>query len=322
MKQLAFCILSGLLVFLIPGCENSFSPKGPYKDQMVVYAILNAQSDTQYVRLYTTYDPPGFNPLADTVDNVVRDAVVTVSQGGSTMRYRDTVIARFDKSRYKDDLGVYVAFPFHVLTGKSYDLSVVSPKYGVVSASLAIPDRGRIDVINRYVLKGGGNKNEDLAVIGWIRYDTRGFMIRYYLDHDVLEGSSWINRRTELPSAVTAGSDGVKQYEYPRLQRRTVPPVDRVSEMSVFVQMSRIAYDSMYSELSAQYSADRMRIKGVWFVLTQVEQNLYNYYAIANAFQDAHSIRMDMPDWTNIQGGYGVFGGMVEDSLYVDLSTF
>ena len=71
----------------------------------------------------------------------------------------------------------------------------------------------------------------------------------------------------------------------------------------------------------APYSADRIRIKGVWFVLTQVEQNLYTYYSIANAFQDAHSIRLDMPDWTNVQGGYGVFGGMVEDSLYVDFNA-
>jgi hypothetical protein len=311
-----------LFCLLIGGCENSFNPKGPYADHMVVYSILSAQSDTQYVRLYTTYNPSGYNPLEDTIDNVVRGALVSVSEGGTTAKYRDTVITRFDKSRYKDDLGVYVAFPFHVLPGKSYNLSIASAKYGTVTASLAVPDRGKVEVINRYVLKGQGDRNEDLAVIGWLRYDARGFLIRYYLAYEVLEGSTWMSRWTEMPSSVSIWMDTTKKYEYPRLQRRTVPPVDRVKEMSELVHMSRNAYELKSSEVRSQYSADRIRIKGVWFVLTQVEQNLYTYYAIANAFQDEHSIRLDMPDWTNIQGGYGVFGGFVEDSLYVSFSDF
>ena len=44
------------------GCQNSFNPKGPYEEQLVVYSVLSTRSDTQYVRVYATYNPPGFDP--------------------------------------------------------------------------------------------------------------------------------------------------------------------------------------------------------------------------------------------------------------------
>jgi hypothetical protein len=51
---------------------------------------------------------------------------------------------------------------------------------------------------------------------------------------------------------------------------------------------------------------------------TQVEENLYKYYNLANGFQDPYSIRTDQPDFSNIQGGLGIFGAMTLDSVRVD----
>jgi hypothetical protein len=55
------------------------------------------------------------------------------------------------------------------------------------------------------------------------------------------------------------------------------------------------------------------------YILTQVEPNLYMYYNLANGFQDEFSIRTDQPDYSNIQGGFGVFGAMTVDTVRVDL---
>jgi hypothetical protein len=321
MKKLIYSLSVAVSISLIGGCEETFNTKAPYKDQMVVYAILSLNTDTQYVRLFTTYNPPGFDPLENSVDNMIDDAVVTVSQDGLVVGYRDTVITRIDKSRYKDDLRAYVAFPFRVQPGKLYNLNIMSLKHGVATGSLTMPVRGRISVFNIYVLKGGGDENEDLIGVGWIRYGTRGFMIRLYLDYDALDGSVWVNHRVEMPTSVSLWSDTLKKYDFPRLQRCSDPPLDR-SEVPERVYFSKRAYDLRMNDIKAQYPADGLRIKGAWFILTQVEKNLYTYFSVANAFQDEYSIRLDMPDWTNIHGGYGVFGGKVEDSLYVDFSKF
>jgi hypothetical protein len=57
----------------------------------------------------------------------------------------------------------------------------------------------------------------------------------------------------------------------------------------------------------------------VWFYLYEIDKNLYNYYSIANNFQDEYSIRVDMPDYTSIKGAYGVFGGISVDSVSIPL---
>ena len=306
---------------LLVGCENSFTPKGPYKDQMVVYAVLSTQSDTQFVRVYSTYNPQSFDPYQNTVDKVIRGAEVTVFQGTSATGFRDTTVERYNKARYRDDIGAYVAYPFHAEPGKPYNLAVESQAYGSVTATLSIPDRGRLQVSNRYVLKGQGDKDENLVVFVWIRYATRGYLVRYYLDIDVLQGNKWVNQRVEMPSSVVVIDNDRRIYSYPGLERRYTTPESVVKELEEVVYMSRTAYELMLYELHTRYTYAGMRVNGAWFVLTQVEQNLYDYYKVSNAFQDAHSIRTDLPNWTNIKGGNGVFGAFVEDSLYVDLSV-
>jgi hypothetical protein len=78
------------------------------------------------------------------------------------------------------------------------------------------------------------------------------------------------------------------------------------------------SYAEKLKALKNQYG-NNMWIRRAAFVLTQVEQNLYTFYNIANGYQDQVSIRVDMPDWTNINGGLGLFGAMVQDTLFVEI---
>jgi hypothetical protein len=321
MRRASISLIFAVIALFSLACENSFTPKGPYQDKMVVYAVLSAENDTQYVRLYTTYNPSGFDPYANTAENDVSGAVITVSQASSATGFRDTVVARYDKSRYTNDIGAYVAYPFRAIPGTSYNLNVVSPTYGTITASLSVPDRGRLYVNNRYVLKGGGDKNEDLAVFVWIRYATRGYLVRYYLNYDVLHAGVWVNHQAEVPSGVLVIDNNTRIYSYPRLQRRTTTPASVIKEEQEVVYFSRTAYELKQYDLGVQYKPESIRFNGAWFVLTQVEANLYNYYNVSNAFQDQHSIRTDVPNWTNINGGYGVFGAQVSDSTYIDFSA-
>jgi hypothetical protein len=103
------------------------------------------------------------------------------------------------------------------------------------------------------------------------------------------------------------------QFSYPQLKRRTTV----VSQPYSYDVFSLAAYNAFRQSLVDQYGGFTLR--GATFILTQVEPNLYRYYNIVNGFQDPYSVRMDQPDYTNIAGGAGVFGAMVEDSVSVSL---
>jgi hypothetical protein len=124
----------------------------------------------------------------------------------------------------------------------------------------------------------------------------------------------------ELPTGLVTGSDGSTVVTYPRLQRRTSAPIDLHTAVLEVTEFPWAAYKAGLADFFAHHTSI-VQLKGVWFTLTQLERNLYSYYSVANAFQDENTIRLDVPDRSNIEGGYGVFGAMVVDSLYVDFST-
>ena len=85
------------------------------------------------------------------------------------------------------------------------------------------------------------------------------------------------------------------------------------------MSFQKSAYEYALNQVRLRHQNDQLKFRSVLFVMTQVEPNLYNYYNIVNGFQDPNSIRTDHPDYTNIQGGIGVFGAMTHDSTLYTL---
>jgi hypothetical protein len=285
----------------------------------VVYAILSAQTDTQYVRLYSTYNPEGFDPYTSKVDKAITDASVTIRNEDTAIQYRDTTVERYNKARYRDDIRAYIVYSLNIKPGSRYDLEIDSRSFGKITANLLVPFPGRLTVTNAYVFRGLGQKEEDIYVVAWIRYATAGFMVRYYLDFDILEAGQWVSRRIEVPSGVVVVDNSKRIFSYPQLQRRKTGTENLLRESGEGVSLSRKAFELTVADLYTRYSTFAVRVRGLCFVLTQVEPNLCSYYMVSNSFQDPNTVRMDMPNWTNINGGVGVFGAVVEDSLRIDL---
>ena len=307
-------MLFGLILVGGMGCENSFDPKGAYTEQLAVYSILSSRSDTQYVRVYRTYNPFGFNPLENTSDTPVQNAQVTLTEGSNEYQLKDTTIQRVDKSRYTDDLHAYVGYPFALQRGRVYTLTVRSDR-GNVNASVSVPGPGRIDANNAFVMAEPERFRDDISLTIRISPVTRGYLVRIYLDFEYLDRGNWVLRRAEVPFSVSAGSDGAPILVYPRLTQRRMDLIVSAEP----VDFSLAAYQALLTQLEQQYGQQGFRPVSATFILTQVENNLYKYYNIVNGFQDEYSIRTDLPDFSNIRGGVGLFGAMTDDSTVVDL---
>ena len=50
------------------------------------------------------------------------------------------------------------------------------------------------------------------------------------------------------------------------------------------------------------------KIYGAVFTLMIFDENISNYYSTTNGFLDDFTIRIDEKDYSNIQGGLGIFG--------------
>lgn len=311
--QRTFAATSLVSLLVCSGCDRSFDPRGPYQKRLVVYSILSTRSDSQYVRVYTTYNPSGFDPLENSSDTYVPNARVTIASDTSTYTLRNIVTPRVDKSRYTTDIVAYVAYPLPLRVGRTYALTIASAD-GDASATATVPGKGLVEANNPFIMKAPEKYNEDISAKVRLSSLTQGYVVRLYVDFDTPLGEGLAHHRVEVPMSI-GGNDGLDvRVEYPRLKRRIV---DRYVVYET-VYFSLDAYKLFLQELTSQYGA--FLLTSATFILTQVDPNLYKYFNLANGFQDEFSIRTDQPDFSSVEGGYGVFGAMADDSVVVDLS--
>jgi hypothetical protein len=316
-SSLGRSLFSVAMLFLVASCDEPFEPKGPFEEKLVVFGLLSTHTDTQYVRLYTTYNPEGYDPTAHTIDKQVTGAAVTLAGGGRLWRYSATTIARLDRSRYTSDIYAYVLTPFTPVPNTAYTLEVLLPDGRQARGTALVPGRGYLSVITLHVLNQPHSFVEDLFVLASIAHRTRGFLVRFFVEFEVTVNGRREVRRVEVPQRIRRSSDGVvRERIYPRLQRRTSFDMDR-NQGSEYIGFQHGAYLSTLNDIAVTYASSHPILKNAVFVLTQVDANLYNYFNIVNGFQDEFTIRTDQPDVSSIQGGVGMFGAMTVDTVRV-----
>jgi hypothetical protein len=308
----AFCLVVVLATIAATGCNESFEPKGPFAQKLVIYSILSNRSDSLLVRVYSSYNPPGHNPLDINVDTDLKGAAITVSNDSASYVLAGAVIPRSDKSRYTTNINGYLAQPFHLQDGKTYTLTVASSA-GTATAKVTAPGPGQVEANNGFILKDPQKYTDDISAKVRLSHVTQGYLLRLFVEFDAIVGSRTIHVRTEVPRAIRSSTEVNTVYDYPILVRRIT---DQIVVYEI-VYFSLDAYKAILLDQLKYYG--EFKLTSATFVLTQVEPNLYKYYDLANGFLDEFSIRSDLPDFSNISGGYGVFGAMRDDSVVVDL---
>jgi hypothetical protein len=303
------------------GCDEPLNPKGEHFPQLVVYSILTPKSDTQYVRLSSTYDVDGFNPFEKRTEEFVSGALVQITQGNQTYTFAETSINRTDSTRYSTPIHAYQSFPFLALPGSQVTLTIQSARFGISTATTVIPNRGTIDPSNSASLRRPSIVQSNITILLRIAPQTRGYIVRYFLVYESLEAGAWVEHEREVPVSIITYA-GVPGYTpvFPKLERRkTEASVQSVQTETISYTHS--AYRTTIADIRSTYGPANVRFKHVLFVMTQVDPGLYNYFNIVNGFQDEFSIRTDLPDYTNIRNGVGVFGSFTVDSTIVDLDS-
>ncbi len=304
------------LLCVSTGCNDQFNPNGPYSETLVVYAVLSSPGTVQYVRVYSTYPPPGDLNYAPG-DNQVTDAVVTVTQGNTTYQFTPTTVPRRDTSHYHSSIVAYVAHNFSLTPNASYALTVTSPSHGSASANatalydagIALPLPGAVQ---------NPDLGTDIQVIVTPGVTTAAYVVRFFLDFRAVSTIESTGVRVEVPSGFQSPPVS-GQYVYPRPVARGngIPAPNLGDEIYLF---SAGTYKDFLSHLKQQFPTDTLQFQDAVFTVTQLDQSLFAYYNVINGFPDQVSIRLEVPDYTNISNGLGVFGASTVDSVKFGVS--
>jgi hypothetical protein len=285
---------------LCVACEDDFSPKSGFTPQLAVFAVLDPTQSVQTVRLMWSYDSevgPVTKPLTDTE---VREAEVKILRGGETYVFRDTVLTATDGSKVR----AWINHDLRPQPDKEYRLRVTVPGHPDATSTITLPSRlyVRADLI-----RPDTGIPTIRAIHGVNAFVTRpaGFYFRLWVEVEKWNFGDPTRERREIPLRHITATD-TWLYSTPERDEETIWSA---------AMLKRIAEEMVLPTDSV--SARRVIVNAY-----ALDANFYSYYKIVRGFEDPRSVRLDRPDITFIDGGLGVFGGMVQDSVVYNYYLF
>lgn len=296
---------TALLTFLAAAllgvaCEDDFSPKSDFRKQLAVFAVLDAAQPVQTVRLAWSYDADLGLVQTPLTDTEVAEADVRIIRGGEVYVFDDTLITGANGNRVR----AWINRGLRPLAEREYRLQVTVPGYPTVTSSIQLPSR-------TYVRADLVRPDTGMPTIrcyhGVTSFTAAPAAFYYRLWVEVVKwnfGDTLIQRR-EIPLRHVALDD---TWLYPSPARE--------EEVTFTVGMLQGITESMI------LPGDSIVARRVIANLYALESNFYSYFKIVRGFDDPLSIRLDLPDASFVDGGLGVFGGMVSDSITYNYVRF
>lgn len=296
-KYFLFLLFSVLLLTL-SSCDQSLNPKGNYYEKYVLNCILSGDTTYQVAVISHSYEVNGFDPYKNTTDPALTGADLRLWYNDSVYVFRDSTVTRLGKSRYDDSLKIYYLKNIHIDFNKPIEIEALLPngrrlKSSTTSAKEIIFDN---DISSKVIPP----VNSTLDLVQWNQDDQTAF----YLPRFIVTYYKKVN--------------GVPE-------KHTIEiPIRYVQQNGVYVPV----YATASAQTSVVYDPDIIKRallsisegdpdKNNYSVLISnqvnvlaLDENLVRYYS-ANNQDNNFTVRLDENDFSNIDGGFGVFGSYV-----------
>ena len=82
------------------------------------------------------------------------------------------------------------------------------------------------------------------------------------------------------------------------------------------------AINKTLTEIKETDSLSNYNVLNAKFVLWVYDKNLATYISSTEGFQEDFSLRIEAADFTNVEGGFGIFGSFLEYETRIQLKPF
>jgi hypothetical protein len=276
-------------------CEEDFNPYGEYFERYAFTCILKSDQQYQTATLFKSYRPDGYDPYTYTEDPSVIGADIRVWYNDSVFVFRDTSVARVDTSRYKTPFRYYYNDKFRVGNRKSIELEVLLPNGKRLLSSSVTPGQINYNDQSDVIIPAGG---KSIIQIIWNTLDDGTFFApRMEIRYKQNINGEIVDKTKEVP------------YKYLN-QGGSQIPVYPAPTASATIVYDLSAITKTLEEISAgdpnkqNYSI----LQKIIFSVAAFDLPTSRYVSSTGGTIDDLTVSVDVADYTNIEGGFGLFG--------------
>jgi hypothetical protein len=304
MRKVVKILILFIMIFLI-SCEDEITYKAEFKEEPVLYCIIDAEQNEQYAIVKKSFDD---NTIVE--ENYIRDVQISL-----TTQYQSITLSENEGDGVLFPKNYYYTNNFQPASGNSLSLRALFPDNSEVNSTITLP---QFSLFFFEVPSDAPELNIPLEkefasdfVLRWnikTVSENLAFLIVLYIDYSKLEGNAEITTRVEIPLEYVSEGD------------KLVPLYPAVTNNS-FQVLNQKSIDIILKKISVGDDAkNNYTILGGEVQLYILEENLARYFASTETFKNSYSVKVYETIISNINGGKGVFGAYVKRTLPVRIS--
>jgi hypothetical protein len=301
MKKIYIIIFISFISF---SCQEDFNPYGEFKEKYILNCILRGDSTFQTAALSKSYDPANFNPDLITEDVSIKGADIRILIGDSVYIFKDSSTVRIDTARYKTPFRFYFNKNMELIPNKNMEVEALLPNGRRIRASSKTPPMIQFDQRSANVICD--QSPSFLQFIWNISFSGQYFSPRMLITYT--RNVNGINKKMikEVPIKYFF-EGGVEIPIFPQISNQSVLNVEKTAISKALMEIStgdpnKQNY-SIYEFAAIQ--------------VLSLDLTLSRYYSTTNSSLDDLTVRIDEKDYSNIEGGFGIFASYIKGEYNV-----
>ena len=316
MKKILLPLSFLLIIIAIMSCDDNVNPKTEFKEVYALNCIIRGYTTLQLATITNSYDVDGFDPLTNTNDPFIKGAKIKLYYQATkqTFTFRDTSVAREAGSRYSTPMSYYYLKNFRPPYESSISIEATLPNGKILTANAMVLFVSPYVIEKKDYTIPNPNFGGKYLNFTWspIVPSTRDEKVYYVPELIIKYAKTGSGGTTELQKKVPFYYINTRDGEVPLYP-------------SIASNFTSASFDTSIIRRSLEEISDGDPNKGNYIIhkatfrLLIADKNLAVYYAAQKTFLDEFSVRVTQPEFTNINGGLGIFGTLNSSQIDVKI---
>jgi hypothetical protein len=289
-----------IITLLAYSCNDSFDPLGEFKEDYALTCILKSDSSFQIATLSHSYRGDSYEPNSNTEDPSIIGADIRVWLGDSVYIFRDSSIVRTEPSRYGTDFHFYYNNNFTVAPNENLEIEALLQNGRRLKASSRAPNRISFTSESDFLIPAVGS---NLVRFFWEQQvEGMFFSPQLTIRYKQNENGNVVEKFKVIPiEYIQQNGEQIPSYPKPSNKTNVNYQLDVISKALEDISES--------DPDKGNFSIYEKPI----FSLFAFDLNLSRYVSSTNQAFDDLTVTVNESDFTNVDGGLGVFGSYVNE---------
>ena len=313
-------ILPVIMFIFLESCSDDFNINAPVEDVYVLNCILRNDNSIQYAIISkNVYTENGVSPASSSIDQNIKGADIKIYYNDSVVVMRDTTIQMTD-SGSTAPVNCYYTNNQIMSPGKVLRIEASIPGGQKLESTIKVPEISFVRLSPNFpqILQSGYHTRPNYSW-SWIG-DTEDItsilsLPQLEIFYKKYEGGTYVDKKIDVPLA----------FYYIYNENGNLSPVNVGFSFNNYCLTTLETVNKTLQEISGDDPHKKNYIiTKVLFNVISLDPDLSRFYSAYNTYSEDFTIKLRQTDFSNIEGGKGIFGAcykfsesLVVDSFYI-----